>query len=435
MIKNIILIILMATASMVQAQSFEYCGHDHLVNEMKVKYPGLYEKWDKTYQEYASQSSLSRRGFSQDTIFTVQLVFHVIWSNALERVDEQYILSQVDALNEAFGHYHKDTASIRAIFKDRAGDVGIRFKLATIDPNGDTTNGINYVQTTVSEFGRNRGNEKSSSTGGADAWDSDKYVNVWVCDFSVNGQASLLGYATPPVNHLFWTGTSANYPKDQQGLALHFATVGKNNPRGAGITGNPQDGRTAVHEMGHYLGLRHIWGDGGFTNGCNVDDFIFDTPNQRNQTNFNCNKGVNTCTSGNPDEPDMLENYMDYSNEACMGMFTKKQSDVMRISLVNQRPGVIVATVINTPAIEPADWNVYYSNNDELSININGKKLDQYSYELYNFAGQRMAERNNLDKVSQTINAPQFANGLYVLSLYQKGQDKPIHIQKVLLQK
>jgi hypothetical protein len=118
-----------------------------------------------------------------------------------------------------------------------------------------------------------------------------------------------------------------------------------------------------------------------------------------------------------------------------MGMFTKKQSDVMRISLVNQRPGVIVATVINTPAIEPADWNVYYSNNDELSININGKKLDQYSYELYNFAGQRMAERNNLDKVSQTINAPQFANGLYVLSLYQKGQDKPIHIQKVLLQK
>jgi hypothetical protein len=100
-------------------------------------------------------------------------------------------------------------------------------------------------------------------------------------------------------------------------------------------------GRACVHEVGHYLGLRHIWGDPLFGDGCSVDDGLSDTPNQNAASQFSCNHNLNSCTDSPVNYPDMVENYMDYSNDGCMNMFTVNQSIVMRAILELARPGLI----------------------------------------------------------------------------------------------
>ena len=160
--------------------TFEYCGHDSLATEAKRNHPVEYERWEKEYKKMAAKARVQRRGFVSDTTFTLRVVFHVLYSSNIENLSEVLIQSQVKALNEAFGHYHEDTADVRAIFKDRAGDVGIRFQLATVDPNGNSTNGINRRATSVTSFGRNRTDVKFTRDGGVDAWDPTRYFNIWV---------------------------------------------------------------------------------------------------------------------------------------------------------------------------------------------------------------------------------------------------------------
>ena len=125
-------------------------------------------------------------------------------------------------------------------------------------------------------------------------------------------------------------------------MVLHYPIVGSNNPQNGddGISGNEM-GQACVHEVGHYLGLRHIWGDPIGGSGCSVDDGISDTPNQNAASQFTCNYNLNSCTDSPINYPDMVENYMDYSNDACMNMFTANQSIVMRSVLELARPGLI----------------------------------------------------------------------------------------------
>ena len=161
------------------ANTFEYCGHDSLVIETKRNYPEAYEQWEKAYRNMASKARVQRRGFVSDTTFTVRVVFHVLYSSNIENLSDALIQSQVKALNEAFGHYHEDTADVRAIFKKRAGDVGIRFQLAIVDPAGNPTTGINRRATSITAFGQNRTDVKFTRDGGVDAWDPTRYFNIW----------------------------------------------------------------------------------------------------------------------------------------------------------------------------------------------------------------------------------------------------------------
>ena len=197
-------------------------------------------------------------------------------------------------------------------------------------------------------------NVKSSSTGGVDAWDTSKYLNIWVCNIEDSFLGQVLGFAYPPtdVNEVLenvdldtvpdWPTEGFTQNQDLQGVVLHYPVVGSNNPQNQddGISGNEM-GQTCVHEVGHYLGLRHIWGDPIGGSGCSVDDGISDTPNQNAASQFTCNYNLNSCSDTPEDYPDMVENYMDYSSDACMNMFTNNQSIVMRSILELARPGLI----------------------------------------------------------------------------------------------
>ncbi|MDA8895930.1 zinc-dependent metalloprotease [Bacteroidia bacterium] len=414
--------------------TFEYCGHDSLATEAKRNHPVEYERWEKEYKKMAAKARVQRRGFVSDTTFTLRVVFHVLYSSNIENLSEVLIQSQVKALNEAFGHYHEDTADVRAIFKDRAGDVGIRFQLATVDPNGNSTNGINRRATSVTSFGRNRTDVKFTRDGGVDAWDPTRYFNIWICDLSTGGFDNLLGFATPPSTHSFWTGTgSGAYPLNEQGAVLHYKVVGVNNPLANQVGSRPLKGRVAVHEVGHYLGLRHIWGDGTNATGCSVDDFIEDTPNQRRSSNFVCQKTNNTCFTAN-DELDLVENYMDYSGDECMVMFTTQQKSIMREAITKYRPNVVAKTDIVDQYIRDdftTAFKVYYNQNGDLSIDVSDDKRSAYSFILYDLAGQKISDATPLLQTRQEVNFGSHADGLYILQIIDNSTNELLLTQKV----
>jgi len=251
-------------------------------------------------------------------------------------------------ISQDFRRQNEDTFRTRDDFKPLAGDAGIEFYMATEDPQGNPTNGITRTQTSetgfsVGGFGGGMDDMKSSTTGGADGWPSTDYLNIWVCNMDGGFLGQVLGFAYPPAGAPNWpAGSSASSP-EFDGVALHYQAYGLNNPYASidmgGLIVDFDKGRSATHEVGHYLGIRHIWGD-GFFGGCTQDDGIEDTPNQESQSQFNCNHNLNSCTDSPIDYPDMVENFMDYSDENCQNMFTAGQIAIMRSMLATARAGL-----------------------------------------------------------------------------------------------
>ena len=341
-----------------------YCGSDDILNIKSIKYPWYKQSADNVFQRALEYSELNN--FNRETVYQIPVVFHVVYNTDAQNLSDEVIQSQLDALNEDFRRLNDNAENTREEFLPFAGDPHIEFYLATEDPGGNPTTGITHTYTSRSGFpyidfadlftGNISLDEvKSSSTGGVDAWDTSRYLNIWVCNIEASFLGQVLGFAYPPVDvqdaldsldydtvpdWSAFEGALAN--ESLQGIVLHYPVVGPNNPQADddGISGN-EYGKTLVHEAGHYFGLRHIWGDALLEGGCSVDDGIADTPNQEAASSFTCNFNQDTCTEGNPDYPDMVENYMDYSNDLCMNMFTNIQIDVMRAVIEIARPGLI----------------------------------------------------------------------------------------------
>ncbi len=243
-------------------------------------------------------------------VITIPVVVHVVYNNSTENISDAQIQSQIAVLNADFRRLNADASSTPSVFLPVAADSEIEFCLATVDPNGNPTTGITRTATSVTAFSTTSNNVKFNSTGGKDAWPAGSYMNMWVCDIS----GSILGYAQFPGGNAATDGVVIDY--------AYFGTIGT-------ATAPFNLGRTATHEVGHWLNLRHIWGDGG----CSVDDFVSDTPvaGAPNYTGSPCTfPGPNSCNSGAGDQPDMFQNYMDYSDDACMNLYTQGQKTRMR---------------------------------------------------------------------------------------------------------
>ncbi|AHM59071.1 hypothetical protein D770_04020 [Flammeovirgaceae bacterium 311] len=223
------------------------------------------------------------------TRYTIPVYVHVIHSNSAEFISIEQIRSQIEVLNADFSGSNTDINNTPAEFKDRIADAGITF---TLDENLH----IKWKSTTRAEWGT--GDEmKSSAKGGSDAYRPEEYLNIWVCNIG----GGVLGYAQIP-----GTGTTST-----DGIVvapLAFGTTGY-------VAAPYNKGRTATHEVGHWLNLRHIWGDGG----CEADDFVADTP-LADRPSYGCAGTPSYCKT-----PAMTMNFMDYSDDACMYMFTQGQ--------------------------------------------------------------------------------------------------------------
>ena len=242
-------------------------------------------------------------------VIKIPVVVHVLYNNASQNISEAQVKSQIDALNRDFRRINSDTANTPKRFQAIAADVQIEFYLATADPNGRATNGIVRKSTNVANWLAND-KVKFSSQGGDDAWDTKSYLNIWVGNL-VSGA----GYATSP-------GSDAM----KDGVVIHTGAFGTTNGSGPYTLG-----RITVHEVGHWLGLRHIWGD----TQCG-DDLVGDTPQQSWYTQ-NCPTGFrSSCSNG--EAGDMYMNYMDYTADACMNLFTDGQKRRMRACFEDSGP-------------------------------------------------------------------------------------------------
>ncbi|WP_230413103.1 zinc metalloprotease [Paraburkholderia antibiotica] len=266
-------------------------------------------------------ASVSRTGVTQ-----IPVVVHVVYNTDAQNISDAQIHSQIDVLNRDYRKKNADAGSVPAAFQPLAADCRIEFALASTDPGGAATNGITRTKTSSTGF-TDDDKVKAASTGGADAWPATKYLNLWVCPLD----GGLLGYAQFPGG-----------PAATDGVVILYTAFGT-----LGAAAAPFDlGRTASHEIGHWLNLRHIWGDDG--NGCNGSDFVDDTPNQAGP-NFGKPAFPHVTCSNGPNG-DMFMNYMDYVDDAAMFMFTADQVQRMQACLDGDRSSV--GTTVSTTPIQ-----------------------------------------------------------------------------------
>ena len=240
-------------------------------------------------------------------IITIPVVVHVLYTNSTNNISDAQILSQIDVLNKDFRRTNTD----RTDKWSQAADTQIEFAMATIDPDGNATTAITRKSTTSLDWGtkyKSRNAMKSSASGGIDPWDTTEYLNMWIVPkMTSSDNRSILGFAQFPGGAVETDGL----------VMIHdaFGSTGTLNP-------SFNLGRTTTHEIGHFLNLRHIWGDSNCGN-----DFVSDTPTAQT-SNYGCATGNISCGS-----EDMVQNYMDYSDDACMNLFTLGQKNRMRAVL------------------------------------------------------------------------------------------------------
>ena len=238
----------------------------------------------------------------------IPVVVHVLYNTAGQNISDAQVQSQIDVLNEDFRKLNADANQTPAIYAGLAADANVQFVLAKRDPSGAATTGIVHKLTKVVSWSTNDA-VKSSKRGGDNPWDASKYLNLWACNL---GQG-LLGYAQFP-------GGAAS----TDGVVILYSAFGSRAKFAAGTYTNAYDlGRTATHEVGHWLNLRHIWGDD--SGACTGSDLVDDTPNQGAE-NYGCPVFPHvTCSNSG----DMSMNYMDYTDDKCMHMFSTGQSSRM----------------------------------------------------------------------------------------------------------
>ena len=293
------------------------CGTMQHLDEIRERDPGVDNRMDVEnldIKHWISNNTSSSK--SMPNLITIPVVVHVIYKNSSQNISDAQIFSQIDILNEDFRMNNSDASSVPSAFAGVAADCEIEFCLAVRDPNGNVTTGITRTYTTTSSFS-DYTSMKYSSTGGQDAWNTSDYLNIWVCNLA----SGLLGFATFP------GGNSST-----DGVVCDYAYFGN-----TGTATSPYDlGRTATHEVGHWLNLYHIWGDSYCGN-----DYVSDTP-KHEESNYGCPSypHASSC-SGTGSSGEMFMNYMDYTNDACMFMFSTGQKNRMRATLNSSRSSLL----------------------------------------------------------------------------------------------
>jgi PKD repeat protein len=345
---SLILFALLSLCS-IHAQT-NWCGTDRVLQDLKSKNPGFVEHLHKSMKKAASGAS-----YGQKATLYIPVVVHIIHDNGIGNISDEQVQDALRVLNMDYNRQNADAGMTRnttdAPFVAIAGDMDVEFKLAKKDPQGNCTNGI--VRINAPELTYNANDDcKYASNGGSDQWPMDKYLNIWVVNSIENdGPGMILGYAYLP----YWPN-GENY-----GILIRhdsFGTIGT----------STSDGRTMTHEMGHLLGLQHIFdagwnGDTGcHDTDCNgAGDYCCDTPPQT-EANWSCSMTWNSCNlipqndDFGFDAFDQIENYMSYN--ACQNMFSMDQVGIMQQNFVDidflanmVTPANIIATGINDPEV------------------------------------------------------------------------------------
>lgn len=306
-------ILILGSNAALQAQQPARCGTDILLQEEMSTPEGRQriDNFNSQIRNWVQHNS----GRTATATYVIPTVVHVIQESATDYPSDACILNQIDVLNEDFSASNPDTALVPSEFKPIIGNTDVEFCLASVDPQGNPSTGIIRI---VDPTNANHSMSNASQMKALSQWDPTRFLNIWITKTISGG---ILGYATFP------TGLTSNPSSD--GVVLNGEYVGRN-----GCGSAPFDlGRTATHEVGHWLGLYHTF-QGGCAGTSAVDcasagDEVCDTPPTAS-SNFGCPAEQNTCTETPIDHNDNTHNYMDYGDDNCIIMFTAGQATRMQ---------------------------------------------------------------------------------------------------------
>lgn len=357
------------------------------------------EQADAFTRQYINNSNNRSSRVLQGTVIKIPVVVHILYHDPSENVSNAQVAKQIEILNQCYRRKNADTVNTPSRFAGVAADCEIEFQLAISNPQRRSTTGIIRKYTPIKEW-KADDQMKFSAQMGDDAWDSKSYLNIWVCNMR-----QVAGYSTMPGG-----------PADKDGVVIGF------NVFGLGITAGFDKGRTSVHEVGHWLGIRHLWGD----DFCG-DDGIADTPKQA-VYNSGCPSGVHTSSCGNGPDGDMYMNYMDFTNDACMNLFTKGQAQKMQAlfaiggarHLIESSVGLTPPLIMESPLPDESPKWLHpqlYPNpaTTEMTLDLSydirwmGKLLT-----IMNLQGQVISQFPITSK-TQTINISKLQPGMYLL--------------------
>ncbi len=445
MIKNILLAITVTLSLQISAQNPKKCNTTPLV-EYELQNNPEYTKGRA--ESIAENSAWIKEGKSEKATINIPVVIHIVHKNSHANIGSGTNIPTIqieDALRILNEDYSKTNPEFpnppRNIFLNYAGNPDLKFCLATTDPDGNPTSGITRTATTKSGFDADDNTDanamKKTSTGGKDAWDPSKYLNIWICNLTNSaGGGMTLGYAYLPGL------PSWNVWKD--GLVVDFQYFGT-----VGNASGSSDGRTATHEIGHYLGLMHTFceqtdSQGNFiccdndnnNQGGNVDD----TPATKDIYFGSVTASTNNNTCNDITYPnvfttnvlDMDENYMSYSSNSWM--FSIDQTNVMAATLNGYRSSLKSSNVstncsgtVGINDIQLNNINIYPNpTKGELVINTN-EAINTIS--ISNMIG---AEVYTTKTPTKTIDLSMYKNGIYFLNIHT---DKGIYIEKIVISK
>ncbi|WP_460622896.1 M43 family zinc metalloprotease [Hymenobacter tenuis] len=369
------------------------CATMDVLTAQMAANPGLAKRMEDIESQTRQFVNNPTTAMRTNAAVTIPVVVHVLYNTTAQNVSDAQVQAQIDVLNQDFAKTNADASLVPAAFAGAAANTNIQFTLAKRTPTGTATNGIIHKYTKTSSWSSNDA-VKNSKRGGDDAWDATKYLNIWVCNL---GQG-LLGYAQFP-------GGSPS----TDGVVVLYSSL-------PGGTAKPYDkGRTATHEVGHWLNLRHIWGDASCGN-----DLVSDTPTQQT-SNYGCPSFPKVTCSNGPNG-DMFMNYMDYTDDACMYMFSNGQSSRMnalfatggaRVGLVSSTGGT--APLMSSTSVETL--NVFPNPAvDQLSIRTGlNMPASKWSAKVYDLRGFEMKQARSLEAGNVDISA--LPNGIYHLVL------------------
>ncbi len=360
-------------------------------------------------------------------VITIPVVVHVIHTTGEavgtgSNISDLQIQSQIDVLNEDYRRLNTNINSTPAAFRGLSDDALIEFCLASSDESGNVTDGIERFTYTQTYFDMA---DMNSIVKPQTIWDRDKYLNLWTVNFG-GDDASLLGFAQFPS-----TG-SAN----TDGVAIKYSAFG----RVDNVSPPFDEGKTVIHEVGHWLDLRHIWADDqNLSDHCTGSDFVADTPNQ-DSANSGCPIFPhNTCSNG-ANGGDMFPNNMDYSNDACLSLFTYGQTSRMEAALFGPRIGLLTSNGCSSPTgITDNTTNIIIkifpnpaTSVVNVTIGLSDKNLSDISFNLFDIIGKEVIKIDNLQKNQIQFSTDQLTKGIYLYKVV-KGNENVLSVGKLII--
>ena len=408
--KKIILpiLFLLGFVAIAISQNKPRCAFDELLEYQLEQVPelerkiGEIEKFTADWLEQNSKNAKARTG----GIITIPVVVHIVYKNEEENISDLLIQSQIDVINEDFRMLNSTVQAIPEEFKNIAADTEIEFCLASLDPDGIPTTGITRTKTEVDKIADIRNVKDDDKPklfydhlGGVNAWDTESYLNIWVA----NSGNELLGI-TPSL-------ALSEAKPEEDGVVIDFKYFGNNCVSAPSYPYNL--GRTTTHEIGHYFNLYHPW-----KGGCDDEngDFVNDTPAQEDPyygcpsyPQMSCNESSN------------YMNFMNYTDDICMSMFTKGQKMRMLAVLDDHRKGLKAS--VGCAWIQPQqpfddEAIVIYPNPAKQCIHIdfNGNIEGDVIVELRDAMGKLIFRDVESARSFRSIDATSLANGVYFVS-------------------